>query len=308
MHKKKKPARNTKNLSDQTKLSKKSSPQKRPDKTNKEKSWLSFKVFLLLGIIFLITETLGIVVAKELSTQGLAEAPFTQNINDVENAIYLIAIILSTTLILIIALRIRKTIKFVWLLESIAIFTTCTIVLSALLPEIDLIVLLLTAIILIIRYTHKKSIWIRNLASIIAIAGAGSFLGISLGLLPITVFIIALAIYDIIAVFFTKHMVEIGKTSIEKNFAFTIAMHTKEHKFELGNGDLVIPLMVASSVMINGPFNNNGLVAGLCLAASFIGLMSSIYLVSKKKIAMPALPPQTLLMVIILGLALILGA
>ncbi len=281
---------------------------KTEQKTSNNKEWLSMKVFFLLGIIFLIAEILGIIVARELFLQGLAEAPFTQNINDIENAVYLIAAILVMTLILIIALRIKRTRRFVWLLEALAIFSTCLIVFSALLPTLDLIVLGLTAIILIWRYTHRESIWFRNFVSIIAIAGAGSFLGISLGLLPIIAFIIALAIYDIIAVFFTKHMVEIGKTAVERNFAFMVAMHTKEHKFELGNGDLVIPLMVASSIMVNGPFNNNGLIAGLCLAASFVGLMMSIYLVSKKKIAMPALPPQTLLMAIILGIALLLGA
>jgi hypothetical protein len=102
-------------------------------------------------------------------------------------------------------------------------------------------------------------------------------------------------------------MVTIGQQSLENNFAFTIALPTKEHKFELGNGDLVIPLMIASSVLVNGPFVNNGIMAGICLAASYIGLVISIYSVSKWKKPMPALPPQTALIVIAILLGLAIG-
>ena len=52
---------------------------------------------------------------------------------------------------------------------------------------------------------------------------------------------------------------------------------------------------------------NNYLIASLCLGASFIGLVISIYTVSIKKIPMPALPPQTLLMLAVIGAAMILG-
>jgi hypothetical protein len=102
-------------------------------------------------------------------------------------------------------------------------------------------------------------------------------------------------------------MVTLGKAVTKQNFAFTIAMPTKEHTFELGNGDLVIPLMVASSILVNAQFVNNSLVSALCLIASFIGLCISIYLVSQKKIAMPALPPQTALMLIVIGTAMLIG-
>jgi presenilin-like A22 family membrane protease len=214
--------------------------------------------------------------------------------------------ILAMTAIILIALKFRKTKNLLWLFEGLAVFSTLIIVLSAFLPN-ETTILALTALIMILRYTNKENVLIRNLVSLTAIAGAGAFLGISLGLTPILAFIIILAVYDIIAVFGTKHMITIGKQAVKNNYAFMVSIPTKKHDFELGNGDMVIPLCVASSIMINGPFRNNGLITALILGASFLGLVTSIYLVSKKKISMPALPPQTLLMILIIAGATILG-
>jgi len=269
--------------------------------------WFSAEAFSKLAVIFLAVEILGLYVAKQLYFMGLAQPPFSEDINNVGNALYLFGMIILMTIVLLVLFKLRRTKKLLWAIEAMAIFSTSVIVLSVFFPTNDYIVLALTLLILVWRYTHRQSVLFRDFVSLIAVAGAGAFIGISLGLLPILAFIIILATYDIIAVFYTKHMVEIGKQATSNNFAFTVAIPTAKHTFELGNGDLVIPLMVASSILVNGPFVNNGIIAGLCLGASFIGLMSSIYTVSVKKIPLPALPPQTALMVIVIIIALILG-
>jgi presenilin-like A22 family membrane protease len=272
-----------------------------------KQNWLDIKVFLLLAIVFISVQTIGLYIAKQLFFLGLQQPPFTEDINDITNSIYLISVILLMTGFILLLLKIRKTKKFLWLMEGLAVFSTSLIFFTALFPTNDFLVIIITLSIIVWRYTHRENVLFRDFVSLIAIAGAGAFLGISLGLIPILTFIIILAIYDIIAVFYTKHMVEIGKQSVNNNFAFTVAFPTKKHTFELGNGDLVIPLCVASSILVNGPFNNNGLITGLCLGASFIGLMTSIYTVSVKKIPLPALPPQTILMVIVIISGLLLG-
>ncbi len=278
-----------------------------PTQKNKEEvGWLNIRVFVLLGIIFLITQVIGLFVANSLIAQGFAQAPFTDDINDPLNSIYLFFVIIGMTIAILLALRFKRQRNFLWIIEALAIFVTSTVVFSSFIFD-DLIVLLLAILILVWRYTHRKSVWFRDIVGIIAIAGAGSFIGISLGIIPIIIFIIILATYDMIAVFGTKHMLTIGKSVVKNNFAFTIAMPTKKHTFELGNGDLVIPLMTASSVLANGFFANNILVAGMVLVASFIGLVISIYIVSVKKIALPALPPQTVLMLVVLFLAMLIG-
>ena len=279
----------------------------KPEKQKPDSSWITPEVFVLLAIVFIAVQTLGLYIAKQLFFLGLQQPPFSEDINDITNSFYLFGVIMLMTAFILILLKLRKTRKLLWLVEGLAVFSTSIIVFSAFFPTNDIIVLGLTAIIIVWRYTHRENVLFRDFVSLIAIAGAGAFLGISLGLIPILAFVIILAIYDIIAVFYTKHMVEIGKQATSNNFAFTVAFPTKKHTFELGNGDLVIPLCVASSILINGPFNNNGLVAGLSLGASFIGLMTSIYTVSVKKIPLPALPPQTLLMIIVIVASILLG-
>ena len=267
-------------------------------------SWISARVFVLLAAIFLVVESIGLLAAYLLAVQGAQQPIFGESVNDISNAIYLFSVIMLMTVVILLVLHFRKKSHMLWAIEALAIFATSIVLFGTFMPGWELIIALA---IVAWRYTHRESVWFRNLCSGIAIAGAGSLIGISIGMLPVLVFITALAAYDIIAVFGTKHMVTIGKSVIKNNYAFTMAMPTKAHSFELGNGDLVIPLMTASSVLANGPFMNNYLVASICLGASFIGLMISIMLVAKKKISMPALPPQTVLMLAVIGAALLLG-
>lgn len=269
-----------------------------------QKNWLNKKIFLILITIFVITQTLGILVANNLLSLGIKSSPITGDMNNPLEAIYLIFIILLMTTIILWIIKHKKQKKFLWLFEGIAIFATSTIVLGSFLKN-DFVVFIFVLIILAYRYTHKQNILFKNFVSIIAIAGAGSLIGVSLGVIVVIIFMILLSIYDFIAVFKTKHMIELGKNVVKQNLAFTITMPTKKHSFELGNGDLIIPLILATSIIANGFFNNNFLVAILCLIGSLIGLIISIYLVSIKKISLPALPPQTIIMIIIIVISIL---
>jgi presenilin-like A22 family membrane protease len=276
-----------------------------PQKNKEHENWLSAEAFILLAVMFVVVESIGLYIAQTLFLQGLTQTSFTGNVNDVENSLILFGIMMVMTLVTL--LLMKRTKKLLWLVEGLAIFSTSIIVFSAIFPTNDVLVILLTIALIAWRYTHKEDVVFRNVVSLIAIAGAGAYLGLSFGVIPVLAFICLLAIYDIIAVFYTKHMLEIGTTAVKNNFAFMVAIPTEKHTFELGNGDLVIPLVVASSVLINGNFTNNGLVAGLVLGASFVGLMFSIYSVSTGKKALPALPPQTLLMLIVIIVASLIG-
>ena len=193
------------------KVKKRQARAKAPKK--KEEQWLSNQVFTLLALVFLIVQIVGLYAAKQLFLLGLQQPIFSPDINDVANSIYLFGTILVMTVVILFLIRMRRTRKLLWVVEALAVFTTSTILFSAFFPTNDLLVYLLTAIVLVARYTNTKSLLIRDIVSMIAIAGAGAFIGISLGVLPVLAFIIALAIYDIIAVFYTKHMVSIGSTS-----------------------------------------------------------------------------------------------
>jgi len=271
----------------------------------------SYLIYLI--IIFLVVQVIGLFVASYYSQTNSVKGVLTDDPNDVINALFIIGEILLFTGIVLLLKRFFKSGNYLYIFEFLALFVGLVVVLDILLSY--LFALIISFILLVIkRYLKDKKkykihlMWYNNFLLGIAIAGAGAIIGLSLGLIPVIVFLILLSIYDIIAVFYTKHMVEIGQTATKNNFAFTVAIPTEKHKFELGNGDLVIPLVVATSILINGPFHNNGIVAGLVLGASFIGLMSSIYSVSIGKKPLPALPPQTALMIIVIIASLLLGA
>ncbi len=274
----------------------------------KEENWLTKDAINKLAITFLLIELIGIFVAQNLYTQGYAQALFTENINDAVNGLYLFGMIIFSTIILLLVLKFKRSNKLIWAMEMLAIFSTSIIVFSSFFPNDYIIALLLSAILFGLRYSQIKNVTRRTIAASIAVMGAGAYIGISLGLIPLIIFVTILSLYDILAVFFTKHMVQIGKESTQNNFAFTIAIPTKLHNFELGNGDLVIPLAIAASILTNGPFQHNWLISGLVLGMSFLGLGLSVQFVSQYKKAMPALPPQTLLMLLAILLGLILGA
>lgn len=276
-------------------------------KKNKIKEIPNINIFLLLGFFFIITQSIGLFVANKFIELNVKAQLFTEDSNDPINAIYLFLMILLMTGIILLILKFRKKNNFLWIIEALAILSTSIIVFSAFFENNDLIVLFFVGIIFITRYLNKENILIKNIVSIIAISGAGAMVGISIGLIPVLIFIFILAIYDLIAVFGTKHMVTLGKAVTKDNFAFTITMPTKQHKFELGNGDLVIPLVTATSILASGWFNNNYLVSALVLIFSFIGLVFAIHIVSTKKIALPALPPQVFLTILVIIIATIIG-
>ncbi len=285
------------------------------NKTITQKPSINKQAIIILLIIFLITQSLGLIAAYRINELALQEPIFSEDINALENGVYLFVMILIMTGFLLIILKYKKSLNLIWAIEALAVFSASTILFGIFLGEI--VGMSIALAILLWRYTHRESISFRTFVSIITIAGAGAFIGASIGVLPVFAFIIVLAIYDIIAVFYTKHMVTIGKAVTQKNFAFTVAIPTKEHNFELGNGDLVIPLIVATSLIINGPFKNSAMFSGLfvnnigiaiiCLGASFLGLVFSINSVALLKKPMPALPPQTLLMAITIIIAILLG-
>ena len=274
----------------------------------KEENWLTKEAILKLAFAFLLIELIGLFVAKNLFVQGYSQALIGEDINDAMSGFYLFGMIIFTTILFLVIIKFRRTKKLLWAMEMLAIFSTSLIVFGSFFPNDYTIALLLTTLIFVLRYSRVKDVTIRSFAAGIAIMGAGAYIGISLGMIPLIIFVAILSLYDILAVFFTKHMVQIGKESTQNNFAFTIALPTKQHNFELGNGDLVIPLAIAASVLTNGPFVYNWLISGLILGMSFLGLGLSIHFVSKYKTPMPALPPQVMLMLLVILLGMLLGA
>jgi len=255
------------------------------------------------ALIFATTMILGLSAGDFLTKNNIRAIIIEENPNSLINIVALLFWILIITGTILLMLKFMPhlfTYIIFKIVESIAIFSSIIIILVPYNPP-DFLILGLGIGIITTRLIFAKNIFLKNLASIIATAGTGALIGASIGADAIAIFIILLAIYDYIAVFKTKHMITLAKGITEKNLAFTFAIPTKEKKFELGTGDLVIPLTFAVSILAEAKKiyqTEYALIfSGTIIFAAMLGLMTTLDTSSKKKIPLPALPVQSAFMI-----------
>lgn len=115
---------------------------------------------------------------------------------------------------------------------------------------------------------YKNPEWhVVNTVGILMGAGVASIMGISFGILPVIIFLIALAIYDAIAVYKTKHMISLADAVTEQHLPVLLVYPKDEgYSFKkqkgikkeldsgkerealfMGLGDIIIPSVLAVS-------------------------------------------------------------
>ncbi|RLG21264.1 hypothetical protein DRN74_03310 [Candidatus Micrarchaeota archaeon] len=249
-------------------------------------------------ILFVSVQLIGIATAVRYIAsieKGSLESPITGG-SDISTVIELFIYILAVTLIIIITIKLFK--KMLLLLEALAVFFMSDIVFELLFPFVVFNVIpigTVMAILLTAAKMLKPNILTQNTALIFSTAGAGAIIGISFSPLAIVFFMLLLSAYDFISVFYTKHMVYMAKAMTERPTAFTASLPTavgkgkrKAYAYQLGGGDLVVPLTLAVSSLIHyGPK-----AAYFVMVFSLFGLLLLFeFVMGKKGKALPALPP-----------------
>jgi presenilin-like A22 family membrane protease len=166
-------------------------------------------------------------------------------------------------------------------------------------------VFIISAFTVIVRFI-KRNFTTLNVTLAIAIAGVGGVLGSFLGFLPALLLVIALACYDFIAVFKTKHMIKLADQSRLRKMPVMFEVSSKgiktgprktggrrskdeEDVLGLGTGDIAIPLIFFVGILRT--FGSWIPVIG-AIAGAAVGLGFTIYYVTNiKRTALPALPP-----------------
>jgi len=270
----------------------------------KDKSFL----FSFIGI-FVFCMVLCIAVAVHLVPQNLQITIIDKNPNSVWNALFIVGYIIFFTVAIIVLKRFFKSGNYLFIIEAFALFSGMSLVFGIVLNSV--LAYSVAFYLLIIKYiTKNQSIyfkWYNNLLLSIAISGAGTILGLSLGIIPVIVFLILLAIYDIIAVFYTKHMITLANIIIKKKISLVFILPSKKKEYKLGGGDIIVPAVVSASlfaliVKTKGILFSLFSVISIWLA-SIIGLFITFYILDhyKKKIkALPALPIQVILIIIVI--------
>jgi presenilin-like A22 family membrane protease len=263
------------------------------------------KTAFAIVAIFLITQLLGLYVGSqylaEIETGGLP--PVFENPENITNSFMLfIYIIISTVVILLIVKFWRPSIR---VLEAMVVFFSSWITFDFLIPiGIGYVSLgFIMAIALTAWKALRPTILSQNVAAVFSGAGAGALLGASFGVVPSLLFLIMLCVYDFVSVFITKHMVHLARELTKTPMAFTIASPhkfkkakhfkikgrtkmKKVHVFQLGVGDIVIPLMFSISLL-----RGFSIVSSiLSIIGSTVALLLLIYHMSNHPRPLPALP------------------
>lgn len=269
-------------------------------------------------IMFMIAQVLGVFTGMVI-LRDITENPYvsslvvTSNTEDPMNAVVFTVYILfgAATMLILIRLFGRLPI-LIRLLEFFLISSASSIVFYAFLRFVaGYEISMLAAIGIALAFSAAKVFHpgLKNAAAVLATAGVGVIFGISLGLIPLVLFLILLSIYDFLSVFMTKHMVEMANFVVKEKVAFTVTARApppvpgaREQRIDLGTGDLIAPIMLEVSALSFNPVATIFVFVGAVVS---LGLF--LLLVFRKKMVLPALPPIVLGMIVSLMLGFLLG-
>lgn len=157
--------------------------------------------------------------------------------------------------------------------------------------------LVIVGIVLLVR-----SVLTHDVGMLLGIAGLSSVLGLSITPLTGTIVLAVFAIYDVVAVYRTHHMVRLAESMIQAGtiFGFIIPAHWRdflrhskhaqpgEQFMILGSGDIGLPIVFAAS-MVSVSVAGAGFVAMF----SLLGLFATHMIFTNQRVRRPmaALPP-----------------
>lgn len=255
--------------------------------------------------LFLLVQIVGLFVAYNYYLKDIQFSVFGDP-NSIFNAIFIVGYIIFLTGIILILKKYFKSGKYIFVFEFLALFFAIGIIFEIFLPFYLAYFLAVVLLFFKNKFESKKiTLWYNNLLLALAIAGAGALLGLGLGILPIIILLALLAIYDIVAVFYTKHMISLAKLIIAKKVSLIFLLPSKRRLYRLGGGDFAIPTAVSSSLfnVLIKSYSFSVVIIPIIFVwiSAVLGMFLTFYILDKKKIkALPALPIQVGLMIIVI--------
>jgi presenilin-like A22 family membrane protease len=261
------------------------------------------KLVLTIILFFTLAQLFGILTGIVLF-RDMNVNPYVQEMktpvsgNDLTYSLYLFAYVLIGAVVMLVFIRKFKSDLAFFLMEFTLISGASSLVFYALLrllvPGTDYLLAMALGIVFGLALAISKNFVpnLKNPAAILSSAGAGALFGVSLGIGPLLVFLLLLSLYDYVAVFKTKHMVEFANYMVKKDMAFTVTSkgyveeEKKERRIDLGTGDMVMPVMIEVALLPISPIASLFAFIGAAVA---IGTF--LLLALRKKMVLPALPP-----------------
>lgn len=266
---------------------------------------LKLNLFFKEAAIFLLTQALGLIVAWQLINRRVI-AYVSPELRGVPPGFsvfdFLLAFLLATIFIVLLLRLSKKSVLLFQIMFAFAVFVGAEVVFETFVPQPW--AFFLAVIIALLRFIVPL-VWVQNLVIIISIAGVSAWLGLNLSLSAMIIILAILPIYDIIAVYKTKHMVSMFRGLMERGVYFSSVVPEKAAQLKtnlsevepakgflfLGTGDMAFPLMFAVSAL---PFKLASSIAIVIGALAGIFAIHLLFITQKERRPMPAMPPIAL--------------
>ncbi|PKK85983.1 MAG: hypothetical protein CVT48_03080 [Thermoplasmata archaeon HGW-Thermoplasmata-1] len=235
-----------------------------------KREWLGKAIPIAsLAILFLVVNALSLLIIGPFHEAGMQAF---EDPDDPANVLFYIGIILVFTLIILLIAKFGKK----WMIQVIVLLAVGSTMFYAMFPLFGMLLdalyaaiisgaLSMALVVLLWRYPEW---YVVDICGIMVSAGAIAIFGISLGVTLVILLLVALAIYDAISVYKTKHMIDLADTVMElrlpilyvipKSLRYSFLAERKGLKEKLrddeerdalfmGLGDVVMPGILAAA-------------------------------------------------------------
>ncbi|MBU4256176.1 MAG: hypothetical protein KKB04_02825 [Candidatus Thermoplasmatota archaeon] len=268
-----------------------------------------FYPVIAMACLFVVAQLMAIAITPTFNEAGVQAFEDPENVG---NAIFYIAVILIFTAVLLIIAKYG----FKRLIKAIILFAVGTTMFYVFYPllwkiipyginlgiviDIPFSLSILLAVSLTFALYRHPEWYVVDTVGIVIAAGAASIFGLSLAILPTIVLLVALAVYDAIAVYKTKHMISLADSVVDlrlpvllvipkkasysflkqKRLKETLEKEEEREAMFMGLGDVVMPciLVVSSFRFVGSP-----VVTFSTLLGGLLGFLILMYFVMKGK-------------------------
>jgi len=245
--------------------------------------------------IFLIVQLLGLFAANQLIK---VKPEIYMNMPELSIFSFALSFALAVCLIFVAMKFLKGKFGFKLLFVFLIVLGSKTIF-SAIFPDFIANIL---ALVVVALWVALPYVLVHNIAIVFAISGISAELGFAVSFSTILILLAVLSIYDVIAVYKTKHMITMFRNLMDKGVILSIIVPVKIKDFMqkmdkaqpgkgflfLGTGDLAFPLIFAVSALKFSMISSLFIIAGAMVGATIV-----FYLLvnQTQRRALPALPP-----------------
>lgn len=241
----------------------------------------SIPTFLTILTLFLITQFVGLTANEIYLSSKLPYGLEPPKVEQNTSPLFFISMIVVVSVVFIVMQKLRfRILMKAWFF--IAITTCIAVTLSAFIKPWIAIIL---SLVIVVMKMKERDIYIHNLGEILVYGGVVALFAPILNFWTALILLILMSIYDYIAVFITKHMINLAKMQGELGIFSGLMVRNKDEIAILGGGDIAFTLLFAVVVL-----KQFGMISALLSIYGSALFITILMIIGKKKKYYPAMP------------------